>query len=164
MVEFGNYSGVLVNVGMRASVVRMFDGREVIVPNSELISNKVVSISHVAAVPYRCNISFALLGPVDLARVREIVEKCALEHKDVMNTPAPLLILNNMETGYPKFVLRFWTRSYDLLIVTQNDLSFRIAERLQEEGWQLAGNKVELIRSGSVESLPIINSQNTDLT
>ena len=164
VVEFGNYSGVLVNVGMRASVVRMFDGREVIVPNSELISNKVVSITNTAAVPYRCNISFALLGPVDIVRVREIVEKCALEHKDVMNTPAPLLILNDMETGYPQFVLRFWTRSYDLLVVTKNDLSFRIAARLQEEGWQLAGNKVELIRGGSVEALPIVNAQDTDLT
>ena len=92
------------------------------------------------------------------------MKMCALEHKDVMNTPAPLLILNDMETGYPQFVLRFWTRSYDLLVVTKNDLSFRIAARLQEEGWQLAGNKVELIRGGSVEALPIVNAQDTDLT
>ncbi len=159
VVEFGSYSGVLVNVGMRASVVRMFDGREVIVPNSELISNKVVSITNTEAVPYRSSISFALLGPVDIARVREIVEKCALEHTDVMNTPAPILILKDMETGYPKFILKFWTRSYDLLVVTQNDLSFRIVKRLQEEGWQLAGNKVELVHSDTVETLPIVNTQ-----
>ncbi|MDO5296656.1 MAG: mechanosensitive ion channel [bacterium] len=163
VVEFGNYSGVLVNVGMRASVVRMFDGREVIVPNSELISNKVVSITNTDAVPYRCSISFSLLGPVDIARVREVVEKCAAEHENVVSTPAPLLILDAMETGYPKFVLKFWTRSYDLLIVTQNNLSFQIVKRLQEEGWQLAGHKTELV-SGEIEkSLPIVNTKDSSL-
>ena len=149
-VEFGNYSGILKNVGMRASVVRLFDGRELIVPNSELISNKVVSITNISSVPYRFGISFALIGPVDHQAVKQAVEQCALEHPNIAASPAPLLLIEDMNSGYPKYTLNSWVTSYELMYETKNSLSYQVMQCLKEHGWQLAGQKTEMI---SLETL-----------
>lgn len=44
-VRIGDYVGTLVSVGLRASVVRTDEGAEVIVPNGELMTTKVVNLS-----------------------------------------------------------------------------------------------------------------------
>jgi small-conductance mechanosensitive channel len=42
-LQVGDDSGDLTHVGLRASVIRTFEGSEVIVPNGDLISEKVVN-------------------------------------------------------------------------------------------------------------------------
>ncbi len=148
-VEFGNYGGTLVHVGLRASVVRLFDGRELIVPNSELMSQTVVCIPSNPTKPNRFSITFTLLNDVDSSLVKETVEECVRSCKDVVNDPPPSLLMSNLDNGYPTFALYAWARNYDCLIAVKSATMYAIKERLEAEGWQLAGNKMQMTPDSS---------------
>ena len=144
-VEFGNISGTLVQIGMRASVVRLFDGRDVIVPNSEFISNKVVSITDSQNVPYRFAIVFSVLGTADVEKVREVAEKCAVEAPDIVAQPAPVLLMSNIKDGYPEYTLQAWAKNYNVQVGAQNSLTYNLTKALRAQGWELAGVKHEVV-------------------
>ncbi len=148
-VEFGKYGGTLVHVGLRASVVRLFDGRELIVPNSELMSQTVVCIPSNPTKPVRFCITFTLINKVDSFLVKKAVEECVRSCKDVVSDPPPSLLMTDLDNGYPTFSMYAWARNYGCLIGVNSATMYAIKERLEAEGWQLAGNKLQMTPDSS---------------
>ncbi len=104
-VALGDQQGNVRRISVRSTEIETFDRASLIVPNSELISGRVVNLTHRNMLG-RAVIKFSLDGAADPEKVLKIMLECAHAHPQVMKTPEPLASLENFGPGLLEFALR----------------------------------------------------------
>jgi small-conductance mechanosensitive channel len=110
VVEIGATSGVVQRIGIRASIIRLPNSSELIVPNGQLISEKVTNrtySSHHAAMTLRIGVAYGS----DPERVLALLTNVAVAHPLVAKTPAPEAFMKEFGADALLFELVFWTDS-----------------------------------------------------
>ncbi len=130
-VEVGEDSGDLLRIGLRASVLRTYQGSEVILPNGELISGRVVNWT-LSDQQRRIEINVGVAYGTDPRRVIELLTNVAEQNKDVMKTPSPQTLFLGFGDSSLDFQLRAWTDQFDNWIVIKNDLALGMHDALRE--------------------------------
>ena len=133
----GSTEGYVRKISIRSTQIETFDRADVIVPNSELISNQVTN--WVLHDPWgRVTVPVGVAYGSDVEKVRELLLQVATEH--------PLVITNNHKVSPPKvlfrgfgdsslnFELRCFILSIDRRLDTLSDLNFAINRVLEEAG------------------------------
>lgn len=83
------------------------DGREHLIPNEDLITNKVVNWSH-SHTRVRLEIEFGVAYDSDPHQVRELAIEAATDVERVLSNPAPVCHFTEFGDSSLNFVLRFW--------------------------------------------------------
>ncbi len=149
-LEIGDTGGTVETIGMRASIVRTWDGAEIIVPNADLISQQVVNWTlncnrHRMVIPV--GVSYA----ADPERAAEIIVGVANDHKDVDAKPDPACLFMGFGDSSLDFQLRAWTAESRYLSVA-SDLRFGIFKKLAEAGIEIPFPQRDIhIRGASAE-------------
>jgi small-conductance mechanosensitive channel len=127
-VQLAELFGTVKNIGMRASIVRTFQGAEVIVPNANLISTEVINWT-LSDDRRRMEFPVGVAYGTDPQVVIDILVGVASEHSEVMSDPAPAALFRGFGDSSLNFELRAWTRgdyvqvSSDLLVAVNNALA-----------------------------------------
>jgi potassium efflux system protein len=133
VVQVGQLWGEVRRIGIRASVVRTFDGAEVIVPNGQLTSEQVTNWT-LSDRTRRLHLRIGVEYGTDPERVLEILRQVAARHSDVLETPPPLpLFLEHGESSLD-FELRVWTREFDRGLSVRSELTVAVNRALAEAG------------------------------
>jgi small-conductance mechanosensitive channel len=126
-VQLATLFGTVKNIGMRASVVRTFQGAEVIVPNANLISAEVVNWT-LSDDRRRMELPAGVAYGTDPQVVIDILVGVANDHPEVLSDPEPAALFLGFGDSSLDFQLRAWTRtdyvrvSSDLLVAMNNAL------------------------------------------
>lgn len=128
-VQIGTDEGDLKRIGLRASVLRTYQGSEIIVPNSELISGKVVNWTF-SDQQRRIDIKVGAAYGTDPKRVIEILTKVAANNENIMKTPAPRTLFLGFGDNSLDFQLRAWTDKYSSWIGIKSDLTVAVHDAL----------------------------------
>lgn len=131
VVQLGQYSGDLRRIGLRASVLRTWEGSEVIVPNGELISKDVVNWT-LSDQQRRIEINVGIAYGTDPERVIELLTKVAASHKDVMKDPAPQTLFVGFGDSALDFQLRAWTTRFDRWMNIKSELTVGVNTALRD--------------------------------
>jgi potassium-dependent mechanosensitive channel len=131
MIQMGEQNGELKRIGLRASVLRTFDGSEVILPNSRLISDEVINWT-LSDQQRRMEISVGVAYGTDPERVIEILLQAAGAHPDTLPAPAPQALFVNFGDNALEFTLRVWTQHYERWVVIRSELMVAINKALRE--------------------------------
>ena len=107
-VQMADLFGTVKDIGMRASIVRTFQGAEVIVPNANLISAEVVNWT-LSDERRRADIPVAVAYGTDPQVVIDILVGVAGDHPDVMDEPPPAALFLGFGESSLDFELRAWT-------------------------------------------------------
>jgi small-conductance mechanosensitive channel len=127
-VQIGELFGLVKNIGMRASVVRTYQGAEVIVPNANLIAAEVVNWT-LSDDRRRMEIPVGVAYGTDTESVIELLVDVAKAHKDVLEDPETKAIFTGFGASSLDFELRAWTKgdyvgvSSDLLVGIEQALA-----------------------------------------
>ncbi len=92
-------------ISVRATEIETFDRASLIVPNSELITGRVLNWTHrdsLGAVNVKVGVGY----DSDPEQVLAILKKCADDHRDVLRTPAPVAFFENFGDSALMFNLR----------------------------------------------------------
>jgi len=108
VLEIDNQQGNLTRIGLRASVVQTRDGSELILPNSLLISEKVINWTH-ADCRRRIELNVGVEYGNDPEQVIELLAKVASENPDVLSEPNPNALFMGFGDNSLEFRLRAWT-------------------------------------------------------
>lgn len=133
VIEISGQVGTLQRIGLRASVLRTPDGSEVIVPNGELLSTRVTNWT-------LSNATRMLRIPVGVAygssvqQVTDLLRGLAEAHPDVLETPAPVVIFQELADNSLNFELRAWTGNFSRWAVIRSELLTSVYEALNEAG------------------------------
>jgi len=126
-IQLAELFGTVKNIGMRASVVRTFQGAEVIVPNANLISAEVVNWT-LSDDRRRMELPAGVAYGTDPQVVIDILVGVANDHPEVLSDPEPAALFLGFGDSSLDFQLRAWTRtdyvrvSSDLLVALNNAL------------------------------------------
>ncbi len=131
-VEIDDILGNVSSIGIRASTIRTFDGAEVIVPNGDLISGRVVNWT-LAARQQRVTIPLGVAYGTDPNQVLGILRKVADANEKVFKSPAPLALFRGFGESSLDFELRIFMDPSDVLDVP-SAVHVAISEALKEAG------------------------------
>ena len=139
-IVVGSTEGYVKKVAIRYTQIRTFDRADVLVPNSELISNQVTN--------WMLNDPFGrVIVPVGVAygsdtrKVRDILLKAAKEHPLVMSNdprvPTPTVFFTGFGDSSLNFDLRCMIQQVDYRLSVRSDLLFAIDDAFREAGIEI---------------------------
>ncbi len=135
IVEIGTLSGEVRSIGFRSSTVRTFDGADVIVPNSELITKAVVNWS-LTDFYRRTDIMIGAAYGTDPQKVLNILTELTATQTGVMRQPEPLITFDQFADSSLNFTVRFWSK-LDTRLQIRSELNIRINEAFEENGIEI---------------------------
>ena len=136
VVQLGEHQGNLKRIGLRASVVRTLQGSEVIVPNGQLISEKVINWTF-SDQQRRLEINVGVAYGNDPAEVIKILTKAVSSHPDVLKDPAPGCLFLGFGDNSLDFQARAWTSKTSQWVVVQSDLAVAMEAALRDAGIEI---------------------------
>jgi small-conductance mechanosensitive channel len=128
--------GTIKKIGLRSTVMETWDRAEIIVPNSQLISEAVTNWTLTSAVA-RVIVPVGVAYGSDLTLVLEILEEAAQQHPDVLNDPPPSPIFIGFGDSSLDFELRAWMSDVNKRLPVKSDLGQYIERRFREAGVQI---------------------------
>ena len=106
-IENGNIFGIVRHFAGRYTIVEGFDGREIIIPNEDLIVNKVINWTY-SNNRARIEINIGVAYNSDLNKVRQIMIDVANSNARCLRYPEVECNLTNFGDFDIKFLLTFW--------------------------------------------------------
>ena len=136
MVEIDGLIGSVKQIGLRTSIVETRNNVTVIVPNSKLITEKVVNWSHYDD-KVRFFISVGVAYGSDTALVKEVLLQVAKENVYVLDFPSSIVRFINFGNSSLDFELHFWSRNFMVIEDVKSDIRFEIDKAFREKGIQI---------------------------
>ena len=106
-VRVDNFEGRISDIKARYTVIRSMTGREAIVPNELLITNRVENLSLADSRVLQTTVVSVGYGS-DIAKVRELLLAAALQEERVLRDPAPTASLSAFGADGLEFTLGYW--------------------------------------------------------
>jgi potassium efflux system protein len=130
-ISLGETFGEVQKIGIRSSTVRTWQGAEIIVPNSDLITQQVINWT-LSDRKRRIEIPVGVAYGTDPRRVIAILESVALETPKVLETPAPYVLFNGFGDSSLDFEIRAWTDDFDDFLMVRSSICLRVVDALSE--------------------------------
>jgi len=107
VIEVDGHMGTMKEIGIRSSKVVTGDGSEVIIPNGDFISHQVVNWT-LSNSNRQIDLRIITAYGVDIAKVKDLLNNLLINRDDIMTTPAPAVLLNNVSESAIEFKVLFW--------------------------------------------------------
>ncbi|MGI9043691.1 MAG: mechanosensitive ion channel family protein [Gemmatimonadaceae bacterium] len=108
-IIYGNYEGTVEEIHTRATYLKTYDGRRVVIPNAQLFTNSVTV--NTAFSTRRLEYDFKVGAREDVERARSLLEKVLTESNDVLPDPRADVVVTAMDGGSTTLRARWWSRS-----------------------------------------------------
>jgi len=108
MIEFGSTSGNVWQIGIRSSKVRTLSGADIIVPNSQLVTEQVTNWTYTDR-QRRIDLPVGVNYGADPRQVIALLQDVAHQHPGVLDSPATVCLMTGYGDSSINFELRAWT-------------------------------------------------------
>ena len=132
-VEVGNLQGTVRRIGIRASVIHTGAGADIIVPNSQLVTDKVTNWT-LSDRLRRVDLAVGVNYGADPKKVIELLEHTARTHPDVLVDPAPHALFTGYGDSSINFELRVWPRQFGQAAQVKSDLAAAVYDAVNAAG------------------------------
>jgi potassium efflux system protein len=135
VIEVDGVRGMVTTIGLRSSTIRDATGVETLIPNSTLLERNLTNWTYSS---YQKRYALSLTVPAGPAArgVKDLLVDLALQHGQVLKTPEPHVLLQELKEGALVFSLQYWIEigpAVDPAIIA-SDLRFMIDAKLAEAG------------------------------
>lgn len=130
-VEAAGVSGSVVSVQILQTILKTGDNKQVIVPNSQIMSSIITNYS--ANDTRRVDMVVGVSYDDDLDKVRKIVEELVAADDRILDDPACTIAVSELADSSVNFVVRPWVNTPDYWGV-MFDLTEAIKKRFDQEG------------------------------
>lgn len=115
-IEAGGEEGTIKDISTRATEVKTYDGRKVIIPNSDLYSKQV--INNTGYGDRRFNVIVGISYDDDIKKAKELAEEVLEEAEQVEEQPEPQVLVDELGGSSVNLKLRGWTNNRRANIVS----------------------------------------------
>ena len=134
VVDVGGQRGTVTSIGLRASVMQLWDSTEALIPNSTLLETSLTNWTY-SNRKVRFTVTVGVAYGSDPRRVIQILGDAAERHGLVEKDPKPQMLLTEFGESTLNFELRFWVDvSKANSAQVSSDLRLMIAGALAEQG------------------------------
>lgn len=114
-ITVGTYSGEVVNIGLLSAQIRTFDNTQVRIPNQQLITSPVVTLTRYPV--RRVDTLVGIAYGEDIEKVRELWLQIATTHELVLKEPGPQFVVLSFGPSSVDLRLSVWTRKANFTVV-----------------------------------------------
>ena len=133
VIEVGTASGTVTHIGIRSSTIKTFQGAEVVLPNSNLVSNQLTNWT-LSDQTRRLDIDVGVAYGSDVVKVQEILLLAARGHVNALSSPPPVAFFTGLGDSSLGFQLRFWTAQFDRYLAIGSEVRTAVVEKLGAAG------------------------------
>jgi small-conductance mechanosensitive channel len=131
-VTIGNLQGRVSRIHIRATTITLWDRSEMIVPNKEFITTKLVNWT-LSDSKRRVDIPLRVSYDADLATVKQTLVEVAGRNPDVHDDPPPVALLLEFGEDALKFELRYFV-DFGQGLKTRDELHMAVDAAFREKG------------------------------
>jgi potassium efflux system protein len=137
VVTIGDVTGSVLKIRIRATTIRNWDKQELLVPNKELITGRLLNWTLSDNIN-RVVITVGVDYGADVPRALALLDEVAKEHTRVLEDPAPLITFEGFGDNALNLVLRCYLESVDERLTTTSELNQHINEKFRAAGISIA--------------------------
>jgi small-conductance mechanosensitive channel len=165
VLEVGGSRGAVTEIGLRASVLQLWDGTETLIPNSTLLENNVSNWTY-SSRKVRFTVTVGAAYGSDTRRVIQLLGEAADRHGLVEKEPKPQAFLADFGESALNFELRFWVDVINANAAQiASDLRQMISGTFAESGIVIAFPQRDLhLNTARPLAVEIISAQNQKQT
>lgn len=145
IVQMGEYIGTVTNINIRDTVVKTFQGQEVVIPNRSVIQNPIINYTILGQ--RRVDLTFRASFYEDLSLIKRLSLQVLNPIQEIIRKEEINFVYTEFDHSYINFEIRFWvsyqqekdfinTRSMVIMeikkVLEQNNISIPFTIRLNE--------------------------------
>ena len=150
-IQVGDIDGDVVRIAIRSTTILTNDNINIIIPNSEFVSQQVINWSHNDP-NLRVTIPVGVAYSSNPSVVQDLLLSVASDHPGILDSPKPDVIFGEFGDSSLNFELRVWTTTYSKVPrVLRSELNYRIYDVFQRNGIEIPFPQRDLhLRSSDV--------------
>ena len=137
VVTVGDTDGVVTRIRIRATTIRNWDRKELLVPNKEFITGRLLNWTLSDQV-IRIVIGVGVAYGSDTDKALTLMKEAAAEHADVLEDPAPVVIFEGFGDSSLSLTLRAYLGAIDKRFPITSDLHQAIDRKFKDAGIVIA--------------------------
>ena len=136
IIEVDGIVAKVQEIGIRTSQIETRDGIYMIIPNSMIISEKVINWTTAKSITrFRVKVGVAYGSDVEL--VKKLLIDCASKHQEIRKSPKPICRFVEFGNSSLDFELLFWSKYMFRIEDVKSDLRFLIDAAFRKHGIQI---------------------------
>ncbi|QKV54582.1 mechanosensitive ion channel family protein [Comamonas antarctica] len=143
VVDVAGVSGTVREISLRATVIRTFDGADVVVPNGQLLSGNLANWTMYDR-SQRVQVPVDVAYGSDPAQVIALLQAAACATPGAAENPAPVVLMTNYGDSGLKFVVRVWARDQANAETLRSELLARLLKALETAGIAIAHKQLDI--------------------
>lgn len=133
MIQVGDDFVRVKHIGIRCTIVESLDNSSMIIPNSDIVSNKLVNWTlNNNIIAIRCLVGVAY--GTDTKKVSKILNEIGKENEDILTYPAHEVWFQEFAESSLEFVLKIWINDPSKKFVIHSDIMHAINLKFIENG------------------------------
>ena len=137
VVTVGNTDGVVTRIRIRATTIRNWDRKELLVPNKNFITQELLNWS-LSDQTTRLVINVGVAYGSDVEKAIRIMEKIAKDHPRVLDDPVPLVVFEQFGDNALQLSLRCFMDDIDIRLRVATEINLAINRAMGEAGIEIA--------------------------
>ena len=137
IVTVGDTDGMVTKIRMRATTIRNWDRKELLVPNKEFITGRLLNWSLSDRVT-RVMVTVGVAYGTDVEKAHALMREAAQEHARILEDPKPNLTFEGFGDNSLTLILRAFIDDLDFRLATITDLHKAINRKFQQAGISIA--------------------------
>jgi len=109
VISVGDHFGWVAHMGARYTSVDLKDGRELLMPNEDLVTQRVINWTYSSDL-MRLEVKFSTTYDSDLHKTRAVAVQAAQSVEQVLKVPPPVCHLTGYGASAIEYVLWFWIK------------------------------------------------------
>ncbi|MDH3559559.1 MAG: mechanosensitive ion channel [Gammaproteobacteria bacterium] len=137
IVTVGDTDGVVTKIQIRATTIRNWDRKELLVPNKEFITQRLLNWS-LSDQTVRLLIPVGVAYGSDVDKAMELMLEVAKENPHVIEDPAPFVTFESFGDNALALILRCYIDNLDYRVITISELHIEINRKFNAAGIVIA--------------------------
>ena len=136
VLDIDSTTGKVTRIGIRSSTVKTFQGAEVIIPNANFISGKVINWTLSESLR-RVELPVGVAYGSDAKLVSKLLEQAATVHESVLTSPAPAVYFKEFADSSLNFELQFWVMQESNTVKVKSEVALAVMDLLDQAGIEI---------------------------
>jgi len=133
IITVGDQDGIVTRIRIRATTIRDWNNKELLIPNKEIITGRLLNWS-LTDTRLRVSLPVGIAYGSDAALALKILAETVADDERVLADPAPSIIFSDFGESSLNMVCRFYIDTFDNMWPVKTALHLEIYRRLEEAG------------------------------
>ena len=136
VLDIDGTTGKVTRIGIRSSTVKTFQGAEVIIPNGNFISGKVINWTLSESLR-RVELLVGVAYGTDPKLVSSLMAQAATAHESVLTSPAPAVFFKDFGDSSLNFELQFWVMQESNGVRVKSEVALVVMQSFDKAGIEI---------------------------